>query len=791
MSAPVSLLLLGLLACLPKSDEDDDDGGGGVDADDDGFVDLAAGGDDCDDSDPAVHPWATELCNEVDDDCDGTVDEAAAADATRWFLDGDGDGYGAPDSGQTACDRPAGSGWVDQGGDCDDADPAFHPGAPEEDCTDPTDYDCDGVTLYQDEDEDGFAHCVDCDDLDPAVNPGAREVCDDVDNDCDGILDDLDPDLDGSGRVPWYPDADGDGYGVGSDPVLACDDPGGRADNALDCDDGNPKVNPGMTELCDDADTDEDCDGLADDRDPDVAVGGYATWYVDGDGDGHGAEGDAGSRSCDPPPGSLDYAATADDCDDADPDVSPSADEVCDVHATDEDCDGLADDLDDDTLTSTMEPWYADGDEDGYGAGSATWACVDPSTATAAFSALSTDCDDGDADVSPAGQELCDAADTDEDCDGDVDDEDASVDPDSAPTWYEDQDGDGYAGEGSTWRRCADPGADWHDEALDCHDDDETVHPGATETCDDVDNDCDPDTHGSGVVWTSSAGVDTDLSATFAAGTAASPFVWTSTAAGTLSFCDGAWSTRLVLHHDVDVIGWGDVTLRGEGLGPVVVVTGATVDASLTDLTLYDGAGYLAGTGSAHDGGSGVRCHDASSLVLDGVVMTMGGTTYAGGMYLEDCDTLAVDTVIHDNDASYYGGGIYILSSDLVMEGCEITANRYPYNGGAISADDGATIELADCVVEGNSASRTGGAFWLDDATLSLVGGSVRDNYANDEEGGGAYLSTSSTGRLTSDGTDWGSGTMDNTPDDISVYYHSGYFVGADGDISCDQYACE
>ena len=81
-------------------------------------------------------------------------------------------------------------GFVVESGDCDDDQVAVYPGAPEEDCTDPVDYNCDGSTGYADLDGDGTPACNDCDDTDPDVNPYAAEVCNDgVDDNCDGSAD--------------------------------------------------------------------------------------------------------------------------------------------------------------------------------------------------------------------------------------------------------------------------------------------------------------------------------------------------------------------------------------------------------------------------------------------------------------------------------------------------------------------------------------------------------------------------------------------------------------------------
>ena len=93
------------------------------DADGDGF----AGDDDCDDSDPDIHPDADEVCDTVDNNCDGVIDEDSAVDAPAWYPDSDGDGYGATAGGVVSCSAP--EGYIDSGGDSDDGNTAVYPGA--------------------------------------------------------------------------------------------------------------------------------------------------------------------------------------------------------------------------------------------------------------------------------------------------------------------------------------------------------------------------------------------------------------------------------------------------------------------------------------------------------------------------------------------------------------------------------------------------------------------------------------------------------------------------------------
>ncbi len=283
------------------------------DADGDGTADPH----DCAPNDPAIHLNAVELCNELDDNCDGEVDEGVKID-TWPDLDGDGHGHGS--AARAGC--PV-NGWSDLDDDCNDKDATVHPGA--EDVCNGIDDNCDGVkdaadtTWFADADGDGYgddttavATCSppegyitvggDCVDSDPEIHPNAAELCNTVDDDCDGVAD-------LGYETTWYSDADGDGYGSPLGSQTTCAAVSGWVLNGDDCRPADATQYPGAPEICDGID--DDCDGAVDEG-------------FDVDGDGH-------------------YDAVCsfgDDCDDGDTTVYAGASEVC-GDSVDQDCDGL------------------------------------------------------------------------------------------------------------------------------------------------------------------------------------------------------------------------------------------------------------------------------------------------------------------------------------------------------------------------------------------------------------------------------------------------------------------
>jgi hypothetical protein len=300
---------------------------------------------------------------------------------------GDADGDGARD---VACG----------GTDCDDANPARYPGAMEVCDAADVDEDCDAETYgFRDADGDGFpdARCCngtncgdDCNDMRPGVNPAVPEVCNAIDDDCDGRTDE---DL----LVMLYTDGDRDGFGAGT-PVTGCPGMTGTVTNGDDCDDARALSNPGSREACDGV-YDDDCDGTVDEE------CGCVTGATRGCGGDTGVC-EVGMQRC----------------------VAGAWAMCTAVVAGTESCNGLDDDCDGETDEGLLvSGCYVDGDADGYGAGAASAQCLDMTRDAVGFCpagftnlASPVDCNDTIAEIRPDGIERCDTLDN--DCDGVVDD---------------------------------------------------------------------------------------------------------------------------------------------------------------------------------------------------------------------------------------------------------------------------------------------------------------------------------------------------------------------------------
>jgi hypothetical protein len=314
-----------------------------------------------------VHTLTLTATDSWDQEGSDTVTiQVTEQDLGRLDQDGDGfcpDGIDANDDGE--CDDTEITGINSQ--DCDDLDAQTYPLAPE--LCDQKDNDCDGIIPPEeiDLDGDGVAPCQgDCDDANPANFPGNPEVCDGIDNNCDGDVDETANDNDGDGFTGCDGDCNDNNSAIYPNAVEICNFVDDNCDGNIDeldgdldfdgwrvctgdCDDGNPNVYPGALEVCDDLDN--NCDGNIDENEANA---------------------------------DNDPASTCDgDCNDNHPQIYPGAPELCD--GLDNDCD---------TFVPANE-YDADGD---------------------GVRVCEGDCDDNNAVMAPTFTEFCDNFDN--DCDG-------------------------------------------------------------------------------------------------------------------------------------------------------------------------------------------------------------------------------------------------------------------------------------------------------------------------------------------------------------------------------------
>jgi hypothetical protein len=695
---------------------------------------------DCDDAVAAVNPAATEVCNSVDDDCDGTVDENTASDASTWYADSDGDGYGDLSVSTRACTQPAG--YVASSTDCDDGRALTNPAATEYCNT--YDDDCDGTvdesaaadatTWYLDADSDRYGNAsvsqvactqpagyvaddTDCNDGTSRANPGATEYCDYIDNNCDGTVDENTA----ADATTWYADTDSDRFGDTSVSQVSCTQPAGYVADNTDCLDSRAASYPGAPEYCNGYD--DDCDGTVDENSALDAT----TWHADSDGDLYGNSA-VTSVSCTAPAG---YVADATDCDDGRALTNPGATEYC--NSIDDDCDGTVDE----DASADASTWYRDSDRDGYGDATVSdVGCAAP----AGYVADDTDCLDSSAISYPGATEICDGLDN--DCDGTVDDN-----PTDGDTYYRDSDADGFGDVSSTDVECGLPSG-YADNYWDCNDSDRTEPVVA----------------------------DATLGSPAGSGTLTSPYDSIQDAIDAANECVVVYSGTYL--EQVDLSGksidvWGvegsDITTIDANLStcgatnPTACGATVTVADGVNAVPTIHGFTITGGTGAYTSSTMSTTCADSSASHSGRTTCTVNTYIYCGGgVYVNGDDPAFYDVIIRDNVLPAFeqtavssftqnwlysnGGGVCLMNSNATFETTMIEGNSAD-QGGGIYAESGTSFTFAEGEIAENDAT-DGGGVNLTGAASTFTNAIIACNTA-DTDGGGLYTERSGTSNFT------------------------------------------
>jgi hypothetical protein len=599
---------VGFRCCVAPSD----------DADGDGF----ASAEECDDIDATINPDTVELCDGLDNDCNGKVDDTEDLDGDGFNVCEDcNDQFGSihpgavdpfGDNNDQNCDGVDGvdndgDGYPSEmsgGSDCDDSDPSVYPGAPDYP-DDGIDQSCDGLPAApNDGDADGYTDANsggnDCNDDDGTIHPGAVDpVADAIDQNCDGT----------------------DGVDIDSDGHLA------PVSGGDDCNDANSTVFPGAEDQAGDG-VDQNCDGV----------------------DGEDSDGD----------GFASAASGGNDCDDDRIDVYPFAKEEC--NDIDDDCNGQTDDL-------------FDNDSDGFGP------CED--------------CDDGSENVYP----------------GATDDYGDSIDANCDGVDGVDLDGDGFAGGTPI--------------APDCDDENAGIHPDAEDIEDGIDNNCD------GVVDPGTALQCTIIPGEKIVDSASELYV----PCGDRYIMYGSHD-----YHSVNINGWVQLVKHADVYTGKLLVTADTIWISGKIVGL--GMGYRGGPGhgGAFDFGCNIGC-DASyggpgSTHQNCPVPPATYGTACGSDY--DLGSGGGDT----NCVSWEegtGGGLVFLQADVITVSGEIDVRG---KGGGSYAGDG-----------------SGGCIFIDASSNLKVTGYLRANGGGGGGGGRIKLASSGTTSVAAMFADPGNGT--------------------------------
>ena len=322
------------------------------------------------------------------------------------------------------------------------------------------------------------------------------------------------------------------------------------------------------------------------------------------------------------------------------------------------------------------------------------------------------ECDDDDPSINPEATETCDGVDN--DCDGDTDEDDAL----DVSTWYIDTDGDGYGVSDTTTEACSMPsGYSASDD--DCDDDDSSINPGASESCNGEDDDCDGsidesfvDTDSDGTAnCVDDCPVYADPSQTSNGdGSESDPYMSINDAISLRgTYCDQIVLKEGTYSEQVDY-GGEDLDISAEKRADKTIIDGSSASGSV--VTFADGESASAVLeGVTITGGNGTT-GDGSSL---GDSYSLGTSQrHGGGVYIYDADPTITDCIIEDNTVSGFGGGVMAYTYEGTFEGNTVDGN------------------------EAQAANYAGAGLFLYDSDATITDNEITDNEASGSSGDGA-----------------------------------------------------
>ena len=454
------------------------------------------------------------------------------------------------------------------------------------------------------------------------------------------------------------------------------------------------------------------------------------------------------------------------DCDDGNAAVHPNAEEVCD--GVDNNCDSVL--LEDEV------------DIDGDG-----------------FLVCGNDCDDGNVTINPEANEICDSIDN--DCDGTIDDEDSSLDVSTASTFYRDEDNDGFGDPDTATNTCiaapgyVEDGTDCDDTAAfltpedtdgdgfstctgDCNDGDAAINPNAIEVCDNIDNDCNPNTVEDGLVSQQTQTQDGMVLTNIVVSTDPdNPTEVAISTPGEVYFCDGTYYPELTIEADVDLIGLGNQVVLSGTDEPIISVFTNGVNFSMHNMAIND---FVT---SPSTEGVALYCQTEAFANISLTDVVFQNNTVFILLFAENCNVTA-DNVSIDNTTAFYSGGFAVSNAYLSLSNSSITNGTVEVFGSVLVLDGSLLMDNTE--ISGNTSGIAigfGGASTGEITNSRIISNQSTSDYP--------ALLMEDTINLTVTQSDFGTAANgdDNSAADVAVDSME-YYVGDNIDFTCADGRC-